>query len=359
MATVALNTITAFDAGKAFAVSFKYNGSQISANTLIIYNNSDNSQVYSQKIPSMAQKHTIPAGTLTNGGSYYATVTAFYMDGNTEKSVTSSPSNVFLCLETPVWGISIADGAVITSASCDIEITYSQAQGETLGEMSVDVYTANGSLFWTSGPLYDTGRAVTVSGMTDGGQYYVRAHGLTSHGMAVDTRSSAGRDIVFSVRYDTPGIYSLAYLTQDKENGWVRINTDIASIEGRAEGGGISYVDGGTAADLTQVGTAAVFDDNFRIGENMGLMFRGRNFMLNRPIITFSSTEGFPVSLTMRSGVFSASEGEKYFMELRVNAPAEYVIFSGKIPPPASTDILQIKVIRENGYYSVGLSPVQ
>lgn len=354
MATIALNRIDAFDATTEYVATFRYTGNQLVANKLIIYDSNTNVEVYNVKVSSMTQKHPIPAGTLTNGESYYATITGFYMNGITEESVTSSPSTVFLCLDTPTWSINIEPGEVINASSYEVEITYIQKQGEPIDEFQIDVFTASKVLFWSSGILYNASEKITIDGLNDGDMYYIRAYGITTHGMAIDTRdASTKNDINFAVKYDTPGVFSMAYLTQNKYEGWVRITTDIASIEGYSgDGSEIKYVNNNTAADLSD-GNIIVFDKNFQFSKDYTLIFQGKNFAINKPFLEFSDGSESYVALIMRKGTFEGSTGERWFIELLASGGAEHVIFSEKFAPLPTSAMLQVFLTRTGGLYNI------
>ena len=64
----------AFDATQDYIFEFSYTGSQAQHNKIVIRDNASNKIVFEDKIRTMELKHKIPAGTLTNGGIYKATV---------------------------------------------------------------------------------------------------------------------------------------------------------------------------------------------------------------------------------------------------------------------------------------------
>src|SRR5574344_1149981 len=100
MSTVYVKNIAAFDAAKDQTITFGYSGNQCTKNRIIVYNSATNASVYDDTVTTYTLAHTIPAGTLANGTSYYCTITAYYTVSNVEYSVVSSASNVFKCLTT-------------------------------------------------------------------------------------------------------------------------------------------------------------------------------------------------------------------------------------------------------------------
>lgn len=66
-----LYIIPSFDAAVGANINFAYEGEQVFANELVIYDNETGSQVYSQKTEWMRTYHTINGGELQNGKYYY------------------------------------------------------------------------------------------------------------------------------------------------------------------------------------------------------------------------------------------------------------------------------------------------
>ncbi|MEG1562293.1 MAG: hypothetical protein RR365_00950 [Bacteroides sp.] len=356
MGTIALNSVLAFDATLAYVFSFECYGFQPSANRLTIYDNSTGAAVYNVRNSStQSSKHPLAANTLINGKSYYAKITAYYNTGNTEQSLESSASGVFKCLSTPVWKLDISPGATIGMSSHGFTVTYTQAQNETVDEYQIDVYSASHTLFWSSGILYDTSISPAVSGLANGEIYFVRAHGVTTHGMELDTRVGT-TDINFSVEYNAPGLYSLAYLEQNKYGGWVSVSTNIASIEGKSGSASpVVYVEN-KAIDLTSANASVVFDSNFKTGKSFIIQYSGKSFTVNNCILEIRPDSGPCAKVFLRSGTFNSTDGVRQFLELRVLDAVEYVIYSNKIVPPNTADNLMLWIQRKNGLYKIVLA---
>lgn len=209
MASITVNTPDAFDASGEYKVSFRYEGNQCIANRIVVYDSSSNAEVFNERIISFSLSHTIPAGTLTNGHSYYIKITAYYKNGNDEESVTSSSSSVFYCLATPTWEIrDITDGQIVANSSLQIGVNYAQADGDVIDEFIIVVYTASHTVFYQSSALYDAADTVTVTGLNDDAAYYIRAYGRTVKGLAFDTRTEHPNDLIIHISYATPSFYS-------------------------------------------------------------------------------------------------------------------------------------------------------
>ena len=205
MATVYVKSISAYDAANAQVVSFGYSGNQCIKNRIIVYNNSTAAVVYDNTVTTYSLTHTIPAGTLTNGTSYYCTITAYYMDGATERSVVSSVSNVWKCLSTATWSFNgLSEGTVIGNSYYTFTMTYSQAQSETVNEYYIVLYNQSGTVYWSSGVLYDSSASTQVTGLPNDTVLYARAYGTTVNGLTLDTGN-----ISVTVDYVSPTLYSV------------------------------------------------------------------------------------------------------------------------------------------------------
>lgn len=361
MTTIAVRQINAFDAYNDNVVSFAYNGNQCIKNKIIIYDSSNNSVAYENIVETFSLSHIIPKNTLINGKSYYCTITAYYKNDQIEGSVTSGASNVFLCLDTPTWRFNgIEDGDIIGNSYYTFSVDYFQKQNETIDEYQIIIYSASDTVVWRSDSIYDLNSPQTVDSLNNNTLYYIRALGVTTHGITLDTRDKdTGKDISINVKYATPDTYALAYLDNNKWQGWINVSTNVASIEGRSvTGNPISYVENldDISADLTH-GDGVVFDENFLIKDNFTLILKVYNAINNSIILT--SNIGFSVSIHAASIRDFADNGANDFIFATLKT-GDYVINSNYIENPDSGTetirrLLYIVVQRINGLYNLKL----
>lgn len=103
MAQPVLYIIPSFDAAVGANINFAYEGEQVFANELVIYDNETGSQVYSKKTEWMRTYHVINGGVLQNGKYYYCEIRVFNKEG-TASDWSSQKS--FRCFTTPQFGFS-------------------------------------------------------------------------------------------------------------------------------------------------------------------------------------------------------------------------------------------------------------
>lgn len=151
--TVQIVPFRVFDADQNYTVSFRVTGSQSTKHTINVYNNNTGVSVYTDTKTDFGSNHMIPAETLENGTSYYCTVIVY--DANND-SAESSPIS-FLCLTTPNWSVSIAEGAVIRSTSVSVYTSFQQAEDDLVDRYRIYFYTSSGALVFESSDLYTTG----------------------------------------------------------------------------------------------------------------------------------------------------------------------------------------------------------
>lgn len=350
MATVYIKPISAFDASNAQVITFGYSGNQCTKNRIIVYNSATNASVYDDTVTTYTLAHTIPAGTLTNGNSYYCTITAYYTLSSVEYSVTSSSSNVFKCLTTATWAFTgLSEGSVIGNSYYDFTMTYSQTQSETVNEYYIVLYNTSGSVYWTSGVLYDVAATTRITGLPSNTVLYARAYGTTTSGLPLDTRnSSTGADLTITVDYTVPSIYSIAELENDKWKGWTKVNSNFAAIEGISDSA-VVYVNS-KYANLTS--NRVIFNSGVLISGDYIVEAQAYDITPNLPFIAILGTS-LELILTFRQSVLS--DGEKIFAEFK-ETNTGYVLYSNYLDVPASTDLIHVWVQRKDGYFNLTIA---
>ncbi len=231
MAQPILKSTPAFDASLEHLFSFTYIGNQVFAHQFRVYDNTTNVIVYNKKVESFQTEHTIPANSLKNGVLYRAQVSVFDKNG-VESSL--SQSILFYCYSIPTFQITnLTENQIVRSSSYQVELFYSQPQGELLNSYQVFLYNQSHSQIWSSNLLYNTeSMYVTLSDLTDSSQYYVRATGITINGMEIDTGY-----LPFSVLYVQPSLYAITGLKNLREQGMIKITSNIKIITGSGSGG--------------------------------------------------------------------------------------------------------------------------
>jgi len=347
MSTVYVKNVAAFDAAKEQTITFGYSGNQCTKNRIVVYDSTTNASVYDDTVTTYILAHTIPAGTLVNGNSYYCTITAYYTVSSVEYSVVSSPSNVFKCLSTPSWAfVGLSDGAIIGNSYYTFTMTYSQAQNESVNEYYIVLYNTSGTTYWTSGALYDISASTTVEGLPRNSEFYLRAYGTTVNGLNFDTRNpTTGADISVMVDYTTPSIYAVAELESNKWKGWEKISSNFAAVEGSPVST-VTYINN-DYADLTS--NTVTFDNGVLFSGDYIIEMQAYNITLNS---VFKEIPGDNTKLTLifRQGTFST--GTKFFAELR-EIHSNYVLYSNYLDVPASTDLIHIWVQRKGGLFNL------
>ena len=349
MATISVKSISAFDASKATTVAFLYDGNQCYKNKIAVYNSATNAEVYSNTETTYNLSQIIPAGTLANGTSYYIKFTAYYKLNAVETAVESSASNVFKCLSTATWALNISNGATIGNSYFTFQITYSQAENDPINEFNFAVYNSSGTEFWISETLYNATDSATVSGLLNDTQYFVRAYGMTASGLVLDTRTTADISVVTS--YKTPTIYAYAYLTNERYQGFVKVDTNIASVDGKSattpsfvtDSAGTQYV------DLSADGASVTFDNGFFSGEDFTMMMDFYGVRYNTSVVTIkSASDSYSISFYKTT---TATDSVAYAQLKDDNG--DYQILSNYIPIPTDKSKLFLFVKREKGLFYI------
>ena len=228
----AIYNINAFDSDKQTSFSYQWLGFQQFGNVCTIRNNDTNTIVYQNTQSTMQLKHDlIIPNSLSNGVLYNMTIRVF--DRNNVMSDESDPV-LFYCYSQPNFNITnITENQIIQNSSYIVNLSYNQPEGEELQYYQLLLYNTNKNQIWSSGVKYDTKLSATISDLEDNGVYYVRAEGRTINGMMINTDY-----IRFSVNYLMPNIYALVTLENIKNEGSIKIQSNILSLEGKYYGSG-------------------------------------------------------------------------------------------------------------------------
>mgnify|MGYP004559230967 CR=1 FL=1 len=296
MAQPVLYIIPSFDAAVGANINFAYEGEQVFANELVIYDNETGSQVYSQKTEWMRTYHTINGSELQNGKYYYCKLRVFNKAG--EPSSWSSQKS-FRCFTTPQFGFSnVATGQIVQSSELNVKLSYSQAENEPLNTYTVGLYNANHVLVRKSDTRYGVDLLeYTLKNLEDGTQYYLRAIGDTLNGMTADTGF-----VPFSVKFITPNYWTYVDLS-DNHDGTVRVSCNIRTVTGRYEGDGDPlYIRDNHMIDISKPGQRVVFDDGFTIQGDFTIKLLGYGFTAGETFLELKDHSNNRITLTYREG---------------------------------------------------------
>ena len=337
-----------FDAGLEYIIKFNYTGDQIVKKELEI-TDSDSGEKKKLVSESRTLSFAIPAGTLSNGRNYYASLTVYNIDN---ASVTSD-TVYFMCLTTPHFAIKIpTDGQDIKNSYVDVSREYSQAQGEALNAFEFVLYDNNMSILSRSGIIYvanlGDGRSLgyTFTGLNNKSQFKLKAIGRTKNGMALETTV-----VSFYTDYISTSGFSAVFATNDSITGNITVTSHFIAIDGKYNGTP-KYID--SSIDLGD-GNPLIYDEGFEFEGDFALqiLFSGgvANIHCDVPIIKINNEAQL---IVRRANIYGENAG-KYFVTLEIGKTIKYVIFSEYILPTSSW-LVTIKRISD--FYSISAKEV-
>lgn len=351
LTTPILYTQSAFDATNAQTFLFGVvGGDQVTENQLTIINQATNAIVYQETQTTFLYQHTVPAGTLTNGVYYSASVITYNANGT-----ASSPSSSiqFYCYSTPTFVFSnIPTNNVIRNTSYNFEITYDQTEDELLNSYSIVLYDAQQIELATSGVKY-VGTSLTpptvvsylFSGLNDDTNYYIQGFGQTIEGTNISTEL-----IEFIVNYETPNLYSAIELSNNCSGGYVTVQSNLIGIDGESYPIPPVYADDNTVVDTTEGGYYVKWDSGYNIVGDFVLSLWGRDFNINSTIINLSNSSGDSMIIAYRQ-----DDTDVYVDYTVISDGVTYYIYSPSITAPLSTDTIQIYLKRIGQLYEIDL----
>ena len=219
MAQPVLYTIPSFDAAVGADIPFAYDGEQVFGNELVIMDNSTGAQVYSKKTDWMKLVHTVAGGSGLQNGKYYACKVRVYNKAGKASSWSSLRS--FYCFTTPVFSFTnMVNDQILENSEYTLQMNYTQKENEPLNTYNVILYNSSRVQLSKSATMYGTSTLeYGLHDLADATQYYVRGLGETLNGMVADTGY-----IPFSVKYIVPTYWTYVDLTNNKDDGTVRIS---------------------------------------------------------------------------------------------------------------------------------------
>lgn len=344
-----LYVVNSFDATNDFIFKFKWNGSQSFGNILEIRRNDTNTIVYQETQSTMHLQHVLQGNTLTNGILYNVRIASIDVNGNV--SGYSHPV-LFYCYSTPIFIFSnIENNQIIKNSSYQTYLEYFQQEGETLNTFEITLYDLSKSPIYSSELLYYGVNELSylLNDLEDNQFYYIRATGITTTGMEVETDY-----ISFSVNYEQPSVYSILTLENVHNEGYIKLQSNIKIVECHTEKY-TEYIDG-EYINLTD--NVLYIDDGFNFDNNFIINFSGYNFLEGLIMQLFDGKN--TINLYYRKGIYDVNNNvEKVFVELSVPVGfTSYCCFSNYIDVPLHTDEVSVWLKKENGLFSITLSKV-
>lgn len=314
LTTPVLAPVPYFDASNAQTFTFAVRGGdQVMGNTITIRNNTTLAVVYAASVTSFKLEHVVPAGTLTNGTYYQATIQTKNAAGE-----TSGESNAvqFYCYAQPSFAFTnIADEGEVGNSSYAFAVRYNNVTpnaNEYLNEFVFNLYDVSGTLLSTSGAQYNSSSSMPLdisylfTGLADQTAYSVECTADTTGGRQLTTGK-----VNFTTAYTQPSLYSYIYLTNKCQDGYITIDCNVIAIIGKIDGGVEPvYTDDDTALDARENGVT--WNDGYQITNGYTTRIWGRAYTPDGEILRFSNTTGDTVSLVYRE------DSTKAWFELRV-----------------------------------------
>lgn len=280
-----VNPIAAFDATRAHAINFTViGGAQVVGNRLVISDNETGTEIYNNKQLTMKLEHTVPAGTLSNGGYYNAVI--YTVDNSGAESVAST-AVPFYCYSQPVLTIdNIPQTETIENGTYAFVGSYLQQEDEPLNSYQYTLYNSNKEVLSQSALIYyeaDSSLSYTFVGMSNDTAYYISLTGETVNG----TKITSGLRY-FTVRYLQPASFAICDLVNNCEDGYIQISSNIVAIDGKSNPDPPVYIDD-KEVDLREPDTWVRWDEGFRIQNDFTMRVWGRDFNPYEKIITLTN----------------------------------------------------------------------
>lgn len=353
-----LLTMAAFDATTEQIFNFNVTGNsaQIVANQLTIRNNDTNTVVYQEKQETFKYEHIVNANELTNGTYYNAIISIFDANGN--ESPASVPIQFWCYTEPVVQFTNIPASEILTNASFNFQFTYTQAENEPLNSYVMNLYNSSQVQISTSGVQYaDNGTPpyngdYTFAGFENNTVYYIQLIGTTTEGTIISTILQQ-----FTVQYIKPDLFTLVQLSNNCDEGYISITSNIILIEGSSNPDPPTYINN-QEIDLTEINSYVEWNQGFSITGNMLARLWFRNPNPYTTIAQFSNTNGQIIKLNYMLGYENPSSTEmQSYVELYVQSITgrEYYIFSNYVNTLPETEQYVVYLTRINNIYSLQL----
>lgn len=352
----------AFDATQEHTFTFVVQGStaQITANRLTIRNQDTNDIVYQEQQETFRYAHVVNADELTNNTYYNATVVVIDAEGN--ESPESTPIQ-FWCYTTPTVEFdNLPENNIIQNASFNFQFTYNQVEGEAINSYIMNLYDSSGAVISTSGIQYATNGtppyngSYLYAGFENATAYSIELQATTVNGTIVSTGL-----VAITVQYTRPDLFTLLELTNNCDEGYISIRSNIILVEGESNPDPPTYIDN-EEVDLRQDGSYVEWNEGYSISGDYLTRVWFRDPTPNTTIVQFSTADGQTIQVNYREGYenVDASDMQGY-IEVYVQSYGEqqrlaYYVYSNFVDIQPDTGKYMLWLNRVNYIYDVRLA---
>lgn len=306
--TPKLDFINVFDANYPYTFTFTYNGEQSIRNRIIIKDNDTYEVVYDKMQDGLRLNHIIEANTLSNNKSYVVQVQVFDTYGN---SSNLSELRIFSCYTTPDFYLkNVNDGDIISSANFETDISFIQAEGDSIKEFKYYLYDSNRSQIYVSSSFYSLENSSHIYyGLENMNNYYIRAVGGTVYGFNVDTGY-----IKVGIKYECiPTNVAFEAINND---GKIILTSNIILTDYDLDNDNYALENGELTLKDNTI-TYHILDSIL----NFSLVIKARQLPLDSPFVNINCKNG-NISLSLHK------ISDKYYCKLNVsNGDKKYLIY--------------------------------
>ncbi len=329
-----LQEISTFSSINEKEITFQvFAGSQVVYNELEIQNNSNNTQVYLEKIQSFQFVHKVPANSLQNGIEYRARIRTYDVDNTTPSEW--SDWVVFWCVDIPVVDvINITDGK-INNQTYVFQGSYTQTH-DSLQSYRYKLFDMNKVLIRTFDEKFDGLLQQEITNLQNKQPYYIELITISTLGML----GSSGL-ILFVPDYIQPKLATVLNLSNRKDQAAIQITANIIQIIFDVKSGTYVFEDG----EWINLKNGAIFAQE---GLTMPSDFTLKLWCKNLPI-----GDEFLRIIGAQGDISCRFFDNRVHLYKTINNGLNYHIASNTIATPAEHDILFIGLQQVGNYCNI------
>lgn len=341
MAKPVLYSLDAMSYQEDNEIPFTYSGGIIKSSSIRITEAVNNTLVYEGTQNSGKMQYTLPADSVNvteYGIQYYIQIRVTDNDG--VKSSWSDTRFAYF-ITTPTFQFSnVREDAVIKQSFLNATLLYYQLEDELLQDVVYYLYDSSKNLLLTSGIVYDVANlSYNYTGFVDG-IYYLRAKGETVHGYKVDTG-----DVRITVDYVTPETFSNFYLYNDFQNGYIRYETNIISIDYHGDEE-FEFEDG----YINLIEKTLIYDKGYRVDGDCVFVIKGKD--MYRSQVTFFELLDSNKQFGFRITSYIYDDDRIRYKLMATNGLDNYVLYSPPIDALDSEDLVAFWIKKVKNVYS-------
>ena len=285
-----------------------------------------------------------------NGNKYYIQLCVVESDGSVSPY---SEKTFFWCFSTPLFFYQYPEnGSRIDGASTSICISYSQPEGEKIGEYRHYLYDNSKNIIQTSDVYYDdSGFNYDFKGLDPSTSYYIRCIGRTRNGMPLDTE-------YIHFYTESTEIENNALLGLESDlNATVYGTTNLILIEANEDPAWYIFIN-----SLVQlIGKKITYENNYKIARDFTLQIKITKVKYNGLLLKMYNKEFPDCIITLDSYYFPNDytvNGDLRYCLKAYNGLATYVLYS----PPLNVktdDFVVVTIRRVNNVFSLTAEKVE